>query len=257
MSKKKKRHGHALLRNSRKNSSPSAFYTPFEDLSRRLMTTVTTSPAQRTDKPQAGPTGATSSAAAAIPDDTALFRQAMADVEPLDRTSRQRVPLCRSTRPCPRFALREEMETYAQLVDLVSGAGPFELTYSDEYVDGAVVGLSPKVLSKLRKGAFSTQDHVDLHGLNRVQARQVVIDFVHRSFAQGYRSILIVPGRGLNSEERRPVLKEYLVTWLTHSPLKRLVLAFASARSHDGGVGAFYVLLRRRTGKAPFVTPAL
>jgi DNA-nicking Smr family endonuclease len=255
MSKKKKLHGHALLRDSRKNFSPSAFYTPFEDLSRRLMVTVSASPARRTEKAQAAPAGESSSAA--VPDDTALFRQAMVDVAPLDRTSRQRVPLCRPTRPCPRFALREAIEAYAQLVDLVSGAGPFELTYSDEYVDGAIVGLSPKVLNKLRKGAFSTQDYVDLHGLNRVQARQVVIDFVHRSFARGHRCILIVSGRGLNSEARQPVLKEYLVTWLTHSPLKRLVLAFTSARSHDGGVGAFYVLLRRGAGKAAFVTPAL
>ena len=33
-------------------------------------------------------------------------------------------------------------------------------------------------------------------------------------------------------------------------------LAFASARSYDGGSGAFYILLRRNEPKTPLVTPA-
>jgi len=70
------------------------------------------------------------------------------------------------------------------------------------------------------------------------------------------RCILIVCGRGLNSAGRQPVLKQNLVTWLTRAPLKRIVLAFACARSRDGGAGAFYVLVRRNKGKAPFVCPA-
>jgi DNA-nicking Smr family endonuclease len=253
MSTKKKPPGHSLLRNACTNSSSSAFYTPFEDLSRRLMAVAPAQPA----RPVAGPSVVAEPAApVAAEDEALLFRQAMVDVIPLDRATRARVPQCRTPGTSPRFARREEMEVYAHLVDLVSGNGSFELSYSDEYVDGAVVGLSPKVLNKLRKGAFSYQDYVDLHGFSRVQAHQVVIDFVRRSFAQGYRCILIVSGRGLNSEQRQPVLKDHLVIWLTHSPLKRLVLAFASARSHDGGVGAFYVLLRRGERKAPFVTPA-
>jgi DNA-nicking Smr family endonuclease len=253
MSNKKKPPGHSLLHNAPRNYSPSAFYTPFQDLSRRLMEVAPTQPARPVAEPSAV---VEPGAPVAAEDEALLFRQAMVDVIPLDRTARARVAQLRPPNTCPRFARREEMEVYAHLVDLVSGGGSFELSYSDEYVDGAVVGLSPKVLAKLRKGAFSTQDYADLHGLNRVQAQQVVIDFVRRSFAQGYRCVLIVSGRGLNSVHRQPVLKDHLVTWLTHSPLKRLVLAFASARSHDGGVGAFYVLLRRGERKAPFVTPA-
>jgi DNA-nicking Smr family endonuclease len=52
-------------------------------------------------------------------------------------------------------------------------------------------------------------------------------------------------------------LKEGLVRWFMQAPLKRLVLAFASARSYDGGAGAFYVLLRRNKEKSDLVTPAL
>lgn len=147
------------------------------------------------------------------------------------------------------------MEVYTHLVDLVTGDGPFELSCSDEYVEGYVVGLSPEILKKLRNGDFSYQDYVDLHGYNREQAHRLVISFVQGCFDRGRRCVLIVSGRGLNSKEKRPVLKENLVTWLTRAPLKRLVLAFVSARSCDGGVGAFYVLLRRNKGKAPFMNP--
>jgi DNA-nicking Smr family endonuclease len=42
------------------------------------------------------------------------------------------------------------------------------------------------------------------------------------------------------------VLKRRLIGWLSRSAWARYVLAFASARPCDGGVGALYVLLRRR-----------
>jgi len=75
-------------------------------------------------------------------------------------------------------------------------------------------------------------------------------------FAARRRCVLIIAGRGLNSKDKEPVLKNNLPAWLTRAPLKRVVLAFASARSYDGGWGAFYVLLRKNEGKAPVVTPA-
>ena len=156
----------------------------------------------------------------------------------------------------PRFLAREEAEVFARLMDLVSGEGPFELVCSDEYVDGAVVGLSPEILTKLRKGDFSYQEYIDLHGCNRQQAREAVVRFVQEGFTKNWRCLLIVSGRGLNSKDKEPVLKRHLVNWLTRAPLKRIVLAFASARSYDGGAGAFYVLLRRNEGKAPLVSPA-
>jgi DNA-nicking Smr family endonuclease len=92
--------------------------------------------------------------------------------------------------------------------------------------------------------------------MTRIEARAAVTEFVLESFAQGCRCLLIVSGRGLNSQDKEPVLKQNLVIWLTQAPLKRVVLAFASARSHDGGAGAFYVLLRRNQGKVSFCVPA-
>ena len=190
------------------------------------------------------------------PDEDSLFKSAMAGVNPLRAGPGNKVPNRPAYKECPRFLAREEIEAYTQLVDLVAGEGPFELSSSDEYIDGAVLGTSPEVLKKLREGYFSYQDSLDLHGLNRQQAREDVRDFVMDCFVVRRRCILIIAGRGLNSKDKEPVLKKNLVTWFTRAPLKRVVLAFASARSYDGGWGAFYVLLRKNEGKAPLITPA-
>ncbi len=189
-------------------------------------------------------------------DEGSIFQTAMADVSPLPAGPCKKVPLRAPEKKAPRFLAMEEIETYTQLIDLVAGEGHFELSSSDEYIDGAVLGISPEVLKKLREGYFSYLDYLDLHGLNRQQAREEVRDFILGCFAARRRCVLIIAGRGLNSKDKEPVLKNNLPAWLMRAPLKRVVLAFASARSYDGGWGAFYVLLRKNEGKAPLVSPA-
>jgi DNA-nicking Smr family endonuclease len=227
-----------------------AFYTPFKDLDQQL----TCPPRTHDGPPQAHLQSSCVVDPAEQPD--LLFLAAMADVKPFCDEGRSRIPPPPPVKRPPRFMEQENNEVLRHLVGLVSGEAPFELWYSDEYVDGAVIGLSPEIVKKLKKGDLSYQDYIDLHGCNREEAREKVIHFVKRSFAGKLRCILIVSGRGLNSRERQPVLKQELVRWLTHAPLRRIVLAFAAARSYDGGAGAFYVLLRRNEAKAPFVMPA-
>jgi len=227
-----------------------AFYTPFKDLDQQL-----TRICKSQDEPS--PPHCSVSYHVEPPEDPdLLFHTAMAGVEPLCHDGQRRIPLPPRVKKSPRFLENENSDVFKHLVGLVSGEIPFELWYSDEYVDGAVVGLSPEIVKKLKKGDFSYQDYIDLHGCKREEAQERVDRFVKRSFARKLRCILIVSGRGLNSRERQPVLKQELVRWLTHAPLRRMVLAFASARSYDGGAGAFYVLLRRKEQKAPFVMPA-
>ena len=57
--------------------------------------------------------------------------------------------------------------------------------------------------------------------------------------------MLVVTGRGLHSKDQVSVLKDALKRWMATGRFSRHVLAFATARPHDGGAGAVYVLLRR------------
>jgi DNA-nicking Smr family endonuclease len=246
------------IRSSRRNPPQFGFYTPFRELDQLFARTFSAGgkhPTEKVDplseKPFVPVTGKGTHW-----DDDSLFRSAMTGVDPLPGGPGKRIPRSPPGRDYPRFLEKEQIEAYTELVDLVAGEGPFELSCSDEYIDGAVLGISPEILKKLREGYFSYRDCLDLHGLNRAQARSEVRDFITECFAMRHRCLLIIAGRGLNSKDKEPVLKNNLPIWLTRAPLKRMILAFASARSYDGGWGAFYVLLRKNEGKAPLITPA-
>jgi DNA-nicking Smr family endonuclease len=179
-----------------------------------------------------------------------LFQQAMDGVAPLkcnNVKARAPGPLAKPSR---RPLLEEELEAYAQLVDLVSGEGGFDIQYTDEYIEGAVVGTDPELLAKLRHGDFSVQAHFDLHGMTTASARRAVERFILSSIIKGLRCVLIIHGRGLNSRNQIPILKQNMSSWLKRGRLKHLVLAFATARPCDGGAGAIYVLLRKKSAGA-------
>lgn len=121
----------------------------------------------------------------------------------------------------------------------------FDMDYSREFLTGQVRGLDSRTIQKLRAGQFSIQGHLDMHGMNAEQARTALSGFLRRSYMEGKRSVLVITGRGLNSPDGQGVLRQELSSWLTQAPLKRIVLAFATAQPRHGGSWAVYLLLRR------------
>ena len=131
----------------------------------------------------------------------------------------------------------EDAEVLAQLSELVAGDAPFDLSDSDEFIEGHLPSLDPEVLRKLRKGEIAVQGHVDLHGLTRDEAKSALERFLLAARQAGKRCVLVVHGRGLHSKDQIPVLKTSVQLWLTRGRIARWVLAFSTARPHDGGVG--------------------
>lgn len=175
--------------------------------------------------------------------DEALFRSAVEGARALPATERVAPP-----KPAPvarEVPNNEEVETMARLADLCAGNGPFDLADTAEYIEGTAPGVDHRLVRRLRAGEFSMQAHLDLHGSTREEARVAVDAFITRSRAQGLRCVLLIHGRGLNSKDNIPVLKQSLAAWLQRGRLSREVLAFSTARPHDGGAGALYLLLRR------------
>jgi len=187
-------------------------------------------------------------------DDDASFAEAMRDVVPLPPQDRLRMdgppPAGRGIRP----PVTDDAEALAILGDLVSGSGPFDITDTDEYVEGRAIGVDPRIVRRLRRGDFAYQAHLDLHQLTADEARRAVEQLLVQACRRGLRCVLIIHGRGRNSKDQIPVLKERLKVWLGRGALSRSVLAFTTARPCDGGGGAVYVLLRRRRrGRVPFI----
>jgi len=175
-------------------------------------------------------------------DDDDLFLRAVEDVKLYESPQSAPIPVMPDLKK-----VDEEAEAQLELIKLVNGELPFDISNTDEYVEGNVRGLPSQVLKKLRRGEYSLQDQLDLHGKTKVEARDLVEKFVTESRVKGLRCVLLVHGRGIHSKDNIPVLKESLRAWFERGRgrIGSAVLAFSSARPADGGLGAMYVLLRK------------
>jgi DNA-nicking Smr family endonuclease len=236
--------------NDKEPAQKPVFSSPFKDLKKMLAARDALKPAPPPPprKPESKP-NPVAKVAVAPPDEEAMLRDAFAGVRPLGANGARRIPL---EPEINHTIVSEEAEVLAELYDLVSGQGNFDLTETEEYVEGARVGLDPRLVSRLRRGEYAMQAHIDLHGMIQPDARQALTDFILEAVRKGLRAVLVVHGRGLGSRGGRPVLKHATAQWLSHGAIGGHVLAFTSARPHDGGAGAMYVLLRRDRRRGAF-----
>lgn len=179
-----------------------------------------------------------------------VFTRAMAGVKPLSNRNKGREVLTEPSVAPPAFeddatVAREQAWVAEYLRNLVQGNVEFELTYSEEYMRGHIQGLDRRVLEKLKAGRFSVEAHLDLHGLNALQAKEATCGFLRGQYSLGRRCVLLIPGRGRNSPGGQALIREELPIWMTREPLRRVVLAFCTALPKHGGAGALYVLLRK------------
>ena len=178
--------------------------------------------------------------------DQQLFQRAMEGVVPLADNRRKIVKSPSDKGSSPPAVSDQDTQARDYLASLVNGSAAWDVSFSDEYMEGAVSGVSPKIMRRLKRGEFSVQDYIDLHGLTKKEAEPAVNAFLLQSYQRDLRCVLIVHGRGLGSTDQRPAIKTELPVWLRRGALKRIVLAFVTARPYDGGAGAIYVLLRKR-----------
>jgi DNA-nicking Smr family endonuclease len=104
-------------------------------------------------------------------------------------------------------------------------------------------GLGSDILGKLRRGHWSVQGELDLHGQTSDEARDTLADFLVDARQRGFRCVRVVHGKGLTSPNKEPVLKGKVRRWLSHWDE---VLAYCEAPQHAGGGGAVLILLRAR-----------
>lgn len=175
-------------------------------------------------------------------DDEVAFLTAMQGVEQIKGGGRQVAPKVEPAKPT---MIDPEEQAKKDLKRFIRGDIEFELEYTEEYMYGYVRGLDIKTFQQLKAGALSVNAHLDLHGMTTDQAKESLLFFIRESYLQGHRCVLIVTGRGRNSPGGQAVLRREAETWLTHEPLKRVVLSFCTAQPKDGGAGALYVLLRK------------
>ena len=166
-----------------------------------------------------------------------LFIQAAGAVQPLP--DKRRV-LLKKERPAP-VVMQYQQDEKAVLIEAISDEFDVgTLLDVDELLSFRRPGIGPDVTRKLRRGDWSIQRQLDLHGLRRDEARERLSFFIREAHKHGIRCVRVVHGKGLGSPGKAPVLKSRVHSWLVQ---KKEVLAFVQAKPADGGAGALVVLL--------------
>ncbi|TFY99741.1 Smr/MutS family protein [Ramlibacter rhizophilus] len=167
-----------------------------------------------------------------------LFVRAAGKVHPLPAHGRV---LLQPDQPLP-IAAQQQLDEQRVLRESISDEfDASTLLEVDEALSFRRPGVGPDVTRKLRRGDWSIQREIDLHGLRREAAREALSEFIREAFRLGLRCVRVVHGKGLGSPGKAPVLKGKVHGWLVQ---KNEVMAFVQARAAEGGAGALVVLLR-------------
>ena len=166
-----------------------------------------------------------------------LFQRAVGPVKPLP--SRPRVEL--NGTPAPPKAFQQKLDDDRVLHESLSDDFDVStLLDTDDELSYRRSGIGTDVTQKLRKGHWSLQGQIDLHGLRSDEAREALGQFIRDAYKRGWRCVRVVHGKGLGSPGKTPVLKSKVQRWLVQ---KNEVLAFVQAKASEGGAGALVVLL--------------
>jgi len=171
-----------------------------------------------------------------------LFQRAAGAVKPIRDPGR--VPL--APEQPPPIPVQQQLDEQRVLQESLSDEfDAATLLDVDDALSYRRPGIGADVTRRLRKGDWSIQREIDLHGLRREEAREALAAFVRDAHRQGLRCVRVVHGKGLGSPGKMPVLKSKVQSWLIQ---KNEVLAFVQARGDEGGGGALIVLLKPSPG---------
>lgn len=171
-------------------------------------------------------------------DDAALFRAAIGSVKPLGDVPAP--PAKPRPKPAARMAEQDEIDARSEFQRGMEDLATLEAGDVLSYRRG---NLPARVFQRLKRGQFSVQDELDLHGATALQADSLVRRFLAEAHDHEFGCVRIIHGKGQRSERDAPVLKNLVDRVLRQ---RADVLAFHSAPSAQGGTGAVIVLLVRR-----------
>lgn len=176
-------------------------------------------------------------------DETALWRRAVRDVRPL-RPGGPRPPglaFGETTRDTAFPLGRSRLPVEAPRTRASSTPPP------------AIAAGDPAAVRRARRGRLPVEARLDLHGLTVAAARVAFGAFLERAARDGKRCVLVITGKGAGAApasplERAPrgVIRRSFLEWIDAPALRPLIARVARAAPHDGGDGAFYVILKSR-----------
>ncbi len=110
---------------------------------------------------------------------------------------------------------------------------------------GDISRVDKSIIKNIKKGNFSVDARLDLHGKTLEKAFNTFVSFVNNNYELENRNLLIVTGKG-NPEKNTGIIRKNFPLWLNNESVRDKILYVNFANISDGGDGAFYVFLRRK-----------
>ena len=128
----------------------------------------------------------------------------------------------------------------------LSAMGDLSVNFTDCLtVDDDQPLAEPRRLKQLKRGKLVPDASLDLHGCNRSEAAQKLIHFLDDSIYQGRKTVLVITGKGLHSEDGAPILRDEVEAFLADKG-KTFVTEWGRAPKQYGGSGALVLFLRNK-----------
>jgi len=180
-------------------------------------------------------------------EDKSLFASAMQEVVPIknDKKIEQQSPKIQAKRLQKTIQqLRHKQRVQQNQLNEHASIHQYEKYETVSAFDNLLhhrKGIRLQDLSRLKKGEYPIEAELDLHGLTEIDADETLQHFINRCYQHNKRCVLIIHGKGYNSEASAPVLKN-----LVNMRLRQIkkVLAYCSSLPKDGGTGSVYALLK-------------
>ena len=114
--------------------------------------------------------------------------------------------------------------------------------------------LKDKDQIEFKKDSFQIKS-LDLHGYTLEEANKKVEEFIHTSYLNNVKKLIIVTGKGLHSKNYEnpyvskdlSILKYSVPEFIKKNKyLMSLIFEIKEAKVEDGGSGAFYLFLKKK-----------
>ncbi len=175
-------------------------------------------------------------------EDLALWQHVTRDAKPL---TKREPPPARPTAPEAPPA-KAEPKTKKEARPLPRPRSPaLSRRAEPELEHGRAAGVDRRRSERLRRGQLPVEARLDLHGYTQDQAHAALDQFLGEAQARGLRCVLVITGKGTTTEAGG-VLRAQVPRWLNEPATRARVLAFDYAQPKHGGLGALYVLMRRK-----------
>ncbi|MDR1494843.1 MAG: Smr/MutS family protein [Rickettsiales bacterium] len=107
------------------------------------------------------------------------------------------------------------------------------------------LGIDRRADRKLRAGKIKIDRKIDFHGLTLDEAFDSLVYNLVQAQEAGLRCVLVITGKGKNTEPGRISIKSQIGNWLKIPILASKIIKYIDATSRHGGTGALYILLKR------------